>query len=281
MEYIEVSFVIKPVNSDNREIIAALLGEIEFESFSDTKVGLNAYIQAPLFDEQTMNEALQPFKPALSEFKYNISTIKEQNWNADWEKSFSPIIISDKCRIRAPFHSSEGNFEYDLIIEPKMSFGTGHHATTTLMINLLIDMDLHGKSVLDMGCGTGILAILAALRKADKIMAIDIDKWSYENTLENAERNKVPHIQVVQGDASVLPGQHFDIILANINRNILLNDMSYYANCLSPNGQLLLSGFYSQDLPAILDKAKDYGLKYYKHIEQENWIAVNLIMETI
>jgi ribosomal protein L11 methyltransferase len=276
MDYIEVSFEINPVSSEYREIIAALLGEIDFESFADTKQGLQAYIQLPLFNEDTMNETLSPIKSLFENFNFSITTIKEQNWNAEWEKNFDPIHIGSMCRIRAPFHSSEGNFTYDLIIEPKMSFGTGHHATTSLMLQLMFEVDFSHKNVLDMGCGTGVLAILASLKHAEKIVAIDIDAWAFENTIENAERNMVNNIIAKQGDAKLLENEKFDIILANINRNILISDMHIYAASLKKEGLLLLSGFYTQDLPLILEKAELQGLKYISQLEQDNWMAVKL-----
>jgi len=280
MDYIEVNFEIKPVSAEYREIIAALLGEIDFESFADTKQGLQAYIQLPLFNEVRMNEVLVDIQPIFESFSYSVETIKEQNWNAEWEKNFNPIHIADICRIRAPFHSSDGHFKYDIIIEPKMSFGTGHHATTALMLQLMFDVNFSERRVLDMGCGTGVLAILASMKKAKEILAIDIDNWAFENTIENAERNNAKNIIAKQGDATLLKNEKFDIIVANINRNILLNDMPLYIKSLHNNGLLLLSGFYSQDLPLILEKTKELGLKYETQLEHDNWIAVKLINTT-
>lgn len=280
MDYIEVNFEIKPVSAEYREIIAALLGEIEFESFADTKQGLQAYIQSSLFNENQMNEALTNIQPIFESFNYSFTTIKEQNWNAEWEKNFSPIHIANICRIRAPFHGTDGEFKYDIIIEPKMSFGTGHHATTALMLQLMFDVNFSDKKVLDMGCGTGVLAILASMKNAKEILAIDIDNWAFENTIENAERNNVTNIIAKQGDAALLKNEAFDIIVANINRNILLSDMPLYVKSLNHNGFLLLSGFYTQDLPLILDKAKELGLKYETQLEHDNWIAVKLIKNT-
>lgn len=277
MDYIEVSFEFKPVSSDNREIMAAILGQIDFESFSDTKQGINAYIQEPLFNKDLMNESLKPLQSLFENLAFNVTLIKDQNWNAEWEKNFSPINIVDTCRIRAPFHPTDGNFQFDIEIEPKMSFGTGHHATTALMVQFMLEMDLKNQEVLDMGCGTGVLAILASFKKAKNILAIDIDNWAFENTIENIERNKVSNIETLKGDASLLKNRKFDVILANINRNILIKDLEVYSKSLAPKGQLLLSGFYNQDLPLITKTAEKYGLSIQKHIENDNWVAVKFI----
>lgn len=274
MNYIEVNFEFTPVSNENREIIAAMLGQIEFESFADTKKGLQAYIQKPQFNEVLMNETLKNVKLIFEHFNYNITTIKDKNWNAEWEKNFDPIHITDECRIRAPFHSPKTSYKYELVIEPKMSFGTGHHATTALMIKLMLDVDFSNKEVLDMGCGTGVLGILASLKNAKSIFAVDIDNWAFENTIENSERNNITNIIIKKGDASLLEGKHFDTILANINRNILLNDMAMYVNSLNKNGIIIFSGFYLQDIPIITEKAQQLGLSYENHIENDNWIAI-------
>ena len=274
MNYIEVDFIIKPVTSENREIIAAMLGQIEFESFADTKQGLQAYIQEPLFNEKLMNSTLISIKSALDTLNHTIKLIEDKNWNAEWEKNFDPIYINKDCVIRAPFHKAEPNYKYELIIEPKMSFGTGHHSTTALMIKQMLNIDFSDKEVLDMGCGTGVLGILASFKKAKKVLAIDIDNWAYENTIENAERNNISNMSVKQGNASLLNKNLFDILLANINRNILLNDMATYVDSLKNGGTLLLSGFYLQDLETISEKAEQLGLTYINHIENDNWVSV-------
>ena len=280
MDYNEINFVLNPVTDELREIIAALLGQIDFESFTDTKEGLKAYIQQPIFNEELMNETLIAVQKNFDSFNYSILTIKDKNWNAEWEKNFNPVCISGICRIHAPFHPKDNKYKYDLNIEPKMSFGTGHHDTTELMIKLMLDIDFFGQEVLDMGCGTGVLSILASLKNAKKILSIDIDNWAYENTIENAKRNNITNITTKKGDAAILAGHIFDTILANINRNILLNDIPIYVNSLKKNGCLILSGFYSQDLPVILEKAEQLGLKYDKHIESNNWIAIKLTNTT-
>jgi ribosomal protein L11 methyltransferase len=274
MEYLEFVFVFKPLDNQGREIIAAVLSQMGFDSFSDTKEGINAYIPSEQFDLDAMNELLEPLKSTFESLQFIKNTIPAQNWNATWEKNFEPIIIDNSCRIRAPFHEPSGNYTYDLIIEPKMSFGTGHHATTALMVKLMLELDFSGENVLDMGCGTGILGILASKKNASAVMAIDVDQWSFENTMENAQLNKVNNLQAVKGDASLLAGKSFDIVLANINRNILLNDMEAYINCLNKGNYLLLSGFYTNDLPLITEKATAHGMNYQKYLEQDNWVAV-------
>jgi ribosomal protein L11 methyltransferase len=274
MNYIEVAFTFEPATPENREIIAALTSEAGFESFSDTKQGVNGYAPENLFDEEIMKEAIIPLFSTFENLTYSINTIETQNWNEQWEKSFEPIHIGQQCRIRAPFHSSEGQFEFDIVIEPKMSFGTGHHATTVLMMEMILPLDLNGKKVLDMGCGTGVLGILAAMKNAESAVGIDVDNWSFENSIENAQRNHISNFEVKLGDASLLAGQYFDVILANINRNILLNDMEYYVKAMKMGSQLVLSGFYIQDLPLISTKAAQLGLTHNRHIENNNWTAV-------
>ncbi len=257
MDYNEISFVLTSATNEQREIIAALLGQIDFESFTDTKDGLKAYIQKYLFNEVLMNETLKAVNTNFGSFSYAISTIKKRNWNAEWEKNFNPICISNICRIHAPFHPKDNKYKFDLNIEPKMSFGTGHHETTVLMIKLMLNMNLTGHEVLDMGCGTGVLSILASLK--------------------NAKRNSITNITAKKGDSALLTGYSFNTILANINRNILLNNMAAYVNSLKKNGYIVLSGFYLQDLPVILEKAKQLDIKYDMHTENNNWVAVKFI----
>ncbi len=277
MNYIEVVFKFEPLSNDGREIIAAILSQISFDSFSDTKEGVNAYIPEMEFDQEAMLALINPIKEHFDSFHFYTKVIEAQNWNATWEKNFEPIVVSEHCRIRAPFHELSEKYDFDIIIEPKMSFGTGHHATTVLMLKLMHDIDFRKKTVLDMGCGTGILGIFACLKNAEKVLGVDVDPWSFENTMENAQRNNVSNLTAIQGDASQLVDKTFDVILANINRNILLNDMEIYINSMAKGSILILSGFYLQDLPIISEKATNQGLKYLKHIEHENWIAIQFI----
>ena len=241
MNYIELNvktLAVTPLS----EILIVELGEIGFESFVENEEGFLAYIQENEFDEKKIAE-LQIIKTNPSIFTYTFQIVEDENWNAIWESNYEPVVIKNKCGIRAPFHPENKDVEYDLIIEPKMSFGTAHHETTSNMIEFLLEEDLKGKSVLDMGCGTSVLAILAAKRGSSKVFAIDNDEWAYNNSLENILKNNEPEINVILGDANSLTNLYFDVIIANINRNILLNDIKFYANSLNDNGILLMSCF--------------------------------------
>lgn len=272
MEYVELKYIVGSENEGLTEEIMAILSEFGYESFVEENDKLLAYIPALLFDSAILNnKELWPDSLILDNFSWK--EIPEQNWNAVWEENFQPVTIAGKCHIRAPFHEPNNQVPYEIIIEPKMSFGTAHHETTAQMIEYLIEIDLSGKKVLDMGCGTGILAILAALRGAIDIVAIDIDEWAYNNSIENIERNNTTSISVLLGDASLLKDQKFNTIIANINRNILLNDIPVYAECLDAGGLLLLSGFYIDDLPVINQMAGSAGLTYTSHKEQNKWVA--------
>ncbi|MFK7783181.1 50S ribosomal protein L11 methyltransferase, partial [Psychroserpens sp.] len=199
--------------------------------------------------------------------------IEQTNWNSEWEKNFNPIIVDNLVSVRAPFHEKP-NTKFDIIIEPKMSFGTGHHETTHMMIQHILKNEFKNKSVLDMGCGTGVLAILAEMKGAKPIDAIDYDNWCYLNSLENVERNNAKHITVLEGDASVLPGRTYDVVIANINRNILLKDMKTYIDTLSEKGVLFLSGFYNDDISIIENECNKFGLNHVETLERNNWVAL-------
>ncbi len=274
MIYIEYHFNIVP-KQPATDILIAELGEAGFESFVENESGLLAYIQKAEWKEGILDDLLITQN---TDFKISWSSkeIEQQNWNAEWEKNFHPITVGDKCMVRAPFHDAE-HVEYDIIIEPKMSFGTGHHETTYMMLQHILDTNFEGKSVLDMGCGTGVLAILAKMKGAGATDAIDIDEWCFLNSKENIERNNCESIQVYQGDSDLLKGKKYDIIIANINRNILLEDIPVYANCLNSGGLLFLSGFYLQDLDAISSKCEAYNLKFEKKLEKNNWISVKYV----
>ncbi|WP_299161508.1 50S ribosomal protein L11 methyltransferase [uncultured Tenacibaculum sp.] len=269
--YIEYTFKVTP-KEPATEILIAELGMVGFESFVENDNGVTAYVQKEEWKEDILSEV---YILKSEEFKitYNHTEIEQTNWNAEWEKNFNPIRVEDLVSIRAPFHENP-NLKYDIVIEPKMSFGTGHHETTHMMVQHLIDLDVENKKTLDMGCGTGILAIFAEMKGAKPIDAIDIDAWCYENSVENAERNGCKHISVYEGEASLLAGKKYDIIIANINRNILLNDMETYTNCLSEKGILLLSGFYSEDIPIVDAEVSKYALTLNKTIERNNWVAL-------
>jgi len=277
MDYIELRCNISaPDIQTVSEILIAQLNEIGYESYDETDEGVNAYILEKFFDiEKVKNLQVNQIKDVS--ISYDWEVIKTQNWNEVWEKNFDPIIIEDQCVIRAPFHKDTPKLNYEIIIEPKMSFGTGHHETTYLMLKTMLDLDFKDKVVLDMGCGTGVLAIFASLLGAKEITAIDIDEWAYNNTLENIDKNSCSNIKVFQGDASLLTDQAFDIIIANINRNILMDDIKNYAKVLKTKGILLLSGLYDKDLPMIKEEAEYNKLDYISFQEKRNWIAAKFI----
>ena len=272
--YIGYHFTIDPVELGS-EILIAELGEKAFESFIETETGISAFVQKDLWDTNIL-EDIQILSNPEFKIEYTFEEIEQVNWNEEWEKNFEPIDVDGKCHVRAPFHEKT-SAEYDIVIEPKMSFGTGHHETTHMMIQHLLETDLVGKKTLDMGCGTAILAILAEMKGAQPIDAIDIDNWCYLNSIENAERNNCKHISVYEGDASLLIGKKYDIIIANINRNILLNDMQQYVACLNENGILFLSGFYTEDIPVISESCTSKGLTYVKQFERNNWVAMKFV----
>ena len=272
--YIACYFIVKPVQPAV-DILIAELGYAGFESFVETETGVTAYIQKTDWNDHILDE-VQVLKSDEFEITYTIENIEQTNWNAEWEKNFNPIVVDDTCTVRAPFHDKPET-RYDIVIEPKMSFGTGHHETTHMMIRHILEHDFTGKTVLDMGCGTGVLAILAEMRGADAIDAIDIDNWCYLNSLENAERNGCKRISVYEGDATLLEGKHYDVIIANINRNILLNDLKTYVSCLNDNGILFLSGFYNSDIPVIEAACNSHMLKLDEKLERNNWVALKFI----
>ena len=272
--YISYNFKISP-KEPATEILIAELGNKGFESFVENEDGVTAYIQKIEWNSKLLNDI---FILTSEEFEisYKIEEIAQTNWNSEWEKNFQPIQVDDLVSIRAPFHENP-NLKYDIVIEPKMSFGTGHHETTHMMVQHLLKLDLKDKKVLDMGCGTGILAIFSEMKGAKPIDAIDIDNWCYTNSLENVERNNCKHISVFEGDASLLINKKYDVIIANINRNILLNDIKTYTNCLNDNGVLLLSGFYQEDIPIIDAEVSKHELKLEHFIERNNWVAVKYV----
>ncbi|WP_416440520.1 50S ribosomal protein L11 methyltransferase [Leeuwenhoekiella sp. A16] len=272
--YTEYDFKIEPL-IPGVEILIAQLAEIGFESFEETDLGVKAYIQSAEIKGDLLSD-FELLADDTFEISFSKTEIEPVNWNEEWEKNFEPIEVDGKCTVRAPFHPVPDT-EYDIVIEPKMSFGTGHHETTHLMIKHILKLDLTSKKTLDMGCGTGILAILAAMRGADPVEAIDIDNWCYENSLENVERNNIKNISVYEGDVKLLDDKQYDVIIANINRNILLADISVYASCLSPEGILLLSGFYTKDIPAITSESNKHGLNFIMNFEKNNWVACKFV----
>jgi len=274
--YLEFQFKIHPLQPGS-EILIAELGYAGFESFVENEDGITAYIQTEEYKEEIL-EDIQILDSDEFEISFTSSEIEQVNWNSEWEKNFNPIVVADKCSVRAPFHE-KSDTEYDIVIEPKMSFGTGHHATTHMMLQHILNNEWKGKSVLDMGCGTGVLAILAELKGAATLDAIDIDNWCYLNTLENVERNNCKNISVYEGTAELLEDKHYDVVIANINRNILLEDIPTYSKCLSSGGKLFLSGFYTEDVPVIEDMCNKNGLKFENKLVQDNWTAASFIKE--
>ncbi|MBO2546131.1 50S ribosomal protein L11 methyltransferase [Salegentibacter sp. BDJ18] len=269
--YLEFKFKIEPLQPAS-EILVAELGYLGFESFVEEEDGLTAYIPAEEYEDDLL-AGVHILQSDEFEITYSKGEIEQVNWNEEWEKNFSPIMVDDICSVRAPFHP-ELDTEFDIVIEPKMSFGTGHHATTHMMIQHILKNDWNDKAVLDMGCGTGVLAILASMKGAKFVDAIDIDNWCYQNTLENVGRNDCDNINVEEGGAELLQDRKYDMILANINRNILLRDLPIYKDCLKTGGNLFLSGFYEEDIPVIKEACQKLGLNYIEHIERSNWVAV-------
>ncbi len=272
--YLAYHFTIEPKELGS-EILIAELGEKAFESFIETENGISAFIQKDLWTEDILEDIF-----ILDSDEFTITHVVEEidqvNWNEEWEKNFEAIDVDGKCHVRAPFHPKT-DAEFDIVIEPKMSFGTGHHETTHMMIQHLLEMNAEGMKTLDMSCGTAILAILAEMKGAKPIDAIDIDNWCYLNSIENAERNNCKEITVYEGDAALLKDKKYDLIIANINRNILLNDMQAYVDCLNPNGTILFSGFYNEDIPFIDASCTEKGLKYVKKFERNNWVSLKYV----
>jgi len=278
MNYIGCFFKINSGSLDLQtaiDILVAELGQVGFESFTENPDGVEAYIQKKDWNASLLT-GIQILESDEVSFSYEVKEIEQVNWNEEWEKNFEPIEVDGQVSVRAPFHK-DPHLKFDIVIEPKMSFGTGHHETTHLMIQHLLQMDLKDKKVLDMGCGTGILAIFSEMKGAADIDAIDIDNWCYENSLENVERNKCRNISVFEGDASLLKPNAYDLIIANINRNILLNDMHIYAGSLRENGTVLLSGFYNEDVEKINEVAMQNGLKFKKKLERNNWVGLKYV----
>jgi ribosomal protein L11 methyltransferase len=273
MSYTELIVNVEP-KEQGSDVLIAELSEIGFDTFTENELGFSAYIET---DKYSLTEVNTVFSNYSTVFKIDFKStiIEQQNWNKEWESSFEPIDVDGKCIIRAPFHAKEKEYEFDIIIEPKMSFGTGHHNTTQLMIQKLMKLDVAEKALLDMGCGTGVLAILAAKMNASPITAIDIDSWSYENTIENLEKNTITSVDVHKGNASILDKKVFHTILANINKNVLLNDMPIYTNVLEKNGNLVLSGFFETDINELTEKAASLQLSLVEKKVNEKWAMLH------
>lgn len=272
--YIEYDFKITPLQPAS-DILIAELGEAGFESFVENEEGILAYIQKDDWNNEILT-SIEVLNNTLFTIDCVFKEIEQENWNATWEKSFNPIQVGDQCVVRAPFHKKPET-EFDIVIEPKMSFGTGHHETTHMMLQFILNTDFKNKSVLDMGSGTGVLAILTAMKGAAHIDAIDIDNWCYLNAQENVERNNCKHINVYEGNSRLLEKRKYDVVLANINRNILVEDIPVYVQSLKEGGSLFLSGFYENDIQIISKKCMDYGLKFEKNLQRNDWVAVKYV----
>ena len=280
MNYYELRFTYQsPIETEIlNDVLAAELGEIGFESFTQDEQGLQGYISDQLYDEAVLKETLAAFPLEETTIHYVCTPVESKDWNEEWEKNyFKPIRIGNDCLIRASFHEPEPGYTYTIIIDPKMAFGTGNHETTYLMISWMLEEQLAGKRLLDMGCGTAVLAILARMKGAEKVVAIDIDEWAYTNALENIRLNHTAEIEVALGGAERIAAfAPFEVIFANINRNILLQDMRHYAEALQPAGQLFMSGFYLEDLPVIAEECQRNGLRVEGYKERHNWVAVKV-----
>ena len=275
MDFIQVSI---KAPDDLTDIITAELSQVGYDTFMETENGLCAYITEDIFSETELRAVLHKYQQ-MAALPYSTEKIPQQNWNEEWEKNFEPLLISGICSVRASFHPQPPNVPYDIVINPKMSFGTGHHETTTLMIENMLGLNLADKRVLDMGCGTGILAILAAKLGAKEVVAVEIEDWTVENARENAALNQT-QVEVRLGNVNQIQNdQPYDIILANINRNVLLADIPVYTKHLHPGGTLVISGFYTEDLEAISAVAEQSGLVYKSKREKNNWLSV--IMENL
>jgi len=276
-EYIEVSVKITPYSEENAEIVTAEISELPFESFSGEDPFLKCYIQKELYDAQALKVVLSGLEGMGFNLEWSSTLMPVVNWNAEWESQFSPIIVDGKCTIKASFHKDLKRTRYNIVIDPKMAFGTGHHQTTYMMCRALLENEesVRGKVVMDMGCGTAVLAILAAKMKAARVYGIDIDAVAAISAYDNARLNRVGKIvETWCGDASLLQRNSYDILLANINRNILLQDMQTYAACLRREGLLFVSGFYVEDMPMLIGAATAAGLDYVSHDSIDNWCCI-------
>lgn len=276
MKYLEFTFRTHPCTEVMNDVLSAVLADVGFESFVEQADGIAAYIQQELYDEECLKAAIEEFPLPDAEITYSYVEAEDKDWNEEWEKNFfQPIVIGNRCCIHSTFHQDTPEVEYDIVINPQMAFGTGHHETTSLVMSELLESDLQEKAVLDMGCGTSILAILARMRGAKPCTAIDIDDWCVRNSLENIELNGVDSIDVYLGDASILPDKGpFDVVIANINRNILLADMQHYVARMNQGACLLMSGFYVEDIALIRAEAERLGLQFVHHREKNNWAVV-------
>ena len=274
MKTFEYTFT-APSSDIQHDMLTTMLAEIGFDSFMDEGRFLKAYCSAECRDDVAVESLLS--EPSFSDLRLlTVEEMPDKDWNELWEASYQPVVVNERCRVRAPFHEPDPNFEFDLVIEPKMSFGTANHETTAQIIQLMLETDFRGKAVLDMGSGTAVLAILAKKLGAAHTIAIDNDEWAYRNAFTNCELNCISEIEIILGDALAIKGE-FDVVLANINRNILLRDMHYYVAAMKPEAHIFFSGFYTEDLDSIKAEAERLGLRYCRHLSRNNWVAAEFV----
>ncbi|MGN0214292.1 MAG: 50S ribosomal protein L11 methyltransferase [Muribaculaceae bacterium] len=277
-DYIEVNFEFRPLDADEMDILCALLAEFDYDSFETTDCGVKAYVNADCYDENNINTAVSLYN-FHAKIKWTAKKVKQEDWNSEWEKnSFTPIVIGNDCVVHATYHTDYPKCRYDILINPKMSFGSGHHETTSMMIESLLAADVEGCRVVDMGAGTGILSIVAAKLGAASVTGIEIDEMAYENACDNCRLNNV-EVNMIHGDAmSVVGMSGCDLFLANINRNIILNDIDKYASCMNNGAKLLVSGFYENDLPVIDERLKSFGFNRVSHKVKNEWTLAEFVL---
>ena len=280
-DYTKVKFAVTPNEEMATDVLAALLAEIGFESFVPEDEGMSAYVPQALYNEENIATVVAEFPIEGFEITYDCQFIEGEDWNAQWEKNyFQPIVLGEDCVIHSTFHTDVPKARYDILIDPKMAFGTGYHQTTCHMLRAILASDMSGKSVLDMGCGTALLAILARKHGAEKVVAIDIDEFAYENAKENVALNGTPDIEVRLGGADAIKeSDSFDYVIANINRNILLMDMVNYVRCMHTGSQIFISGFYTEDMEVLKEEAARHGLRYLEYAENNNWAMMKFVKE--
>ena len=280
-DYTKVKFAVTPNEEMATDVLAALLAEIGFESFVPEDEGMSAYVPQALYNEENIANVVAEFPIEGFEITYDCQFIEGEDWNAQWEKNyFQPIVLGEDCVIHSTFHTDVPKARYDILIDPKMAFGTGYHQTTCHMLRAILASDMSGKSVLDMGCGTALLAILARKHGAEKVVAIDIDEFAYENAKENVALNGTPDIEVRLGGADAIKeSDSFDYVIANINRNILLMDMVNYVRCMHTGSQIFISGFYTEDMEVLKEEAARHGLRYLDSAENDNWAMMKFVKE--
>jgi len=270
MKTFEYTFT-APSSDIQHDMLVTMLADLGFDSFMDDNLSLKAYCSAENRDDLAVEKLLSEATFADVQL-LNVEEMPDMDWNAAWEASYQPVVVNERCRVRAPFHEPDAGFEFDLVIEPKMSFGTASHETTAQIISMMLETDFQGKTVLDMGSGTAVLAILAKKLGATHVVAIDNDEWAYRNAFTNCELNGITDMEIILGDAFAIKGT-FDVVLANINRNILLRDMHLYVAAMNPEAHIFFSGFYTEDLESIKAEASRQGLHYCRHLSRNNWVA--------